>query len=87
MTLEEDKKIYENLDFKAINKKVTESMMDILKFPGAESGHLLYHNIKERFTTDEMAFLTSVHVAESLKDILTKFKDNPAEFLEELMKK
>ena len=77
MTLEEDKKIYENLDFKSITKKVQDSMIDIISVSGPEEGYTLFHKVKERFTHDELAFVVNVHVAEGLRDILANLKKNP----------
>lgn len=86
MTEEENKERYKNIDFQALNAKVVNSMMEVVRLPSPEEAHTLFHKVKERFTEDELVFLTCTHIAESLKKILEKVEsefgknNNPTNF-------
>lgn len=70
MTSEEAKKQFNNIDFKSMNDKVVISMMEIVQLPSPDEAYILFHNISERFTHDELAFLTANHIAEKFKNML-----------------
>lgn len=72
MTSEEAKAQYNNIDFKAMNQKIVVSMMEIVQLPSPDEAHTLFHKVIERFTHDELAFLTCNHIAEKFRDILAR---------------
>ena len=70
---EEQKKVYDSLDIEGIQTKLSELMLEIGRRSGdKDADTTLFHHVKEKFTTDEMAYVVCVHVGLKLKDILEK---------------
>lgn len=76
-TENEIRSYYENVDRKAINVKIRESMLTIVRMEKNEDGFTLYKQVMETFTKDEMAHIVCTYIAKDMND---KLKSDP-EFL------